>query len=105
MVYRRYELVARSNDLFGPLRIEIPGALSRRVELLLQPLAAFRSVIEFLGPVIQHLICRIEAAELGRPDKNPSPSAAHLRHQSQHAIQADSTGEIPAGKDNLCAGL
>jgi len=39
MVYRRYELVARSNDLFGPLRIEIPGALSRRVELLLQPLA------------------------------------------------------------------
>ena len=32
---------------------------------------------------------------------DPSPSAAHARHQSQHATQLDSTGEIPAGKDNL----
>jgi hypothetical protein len=29
------------------------------------------------------------------------PSAAHIRHQSQHATQVDSTGEIPAGKDYL----
>ena len=105
MVYRRYELVARSNDLFGPLRIEIPGALSRRVELLLQPLAAFRSVIEFLGPVIQHLICRIEAAELGRPDKKRLQ--APLTSGTSRNTQPKLTRPVKSlrGKDNLCAGL
>ena len=30
---------------------------------------------------------------------HPPPSAAHIRHQSQHATQVDSTSEIPAGKE------
>ena len=30
---------------------------------------------------------------------DPHPSAAHIRHQPQHPTQADSTGEIPAGKE------
>src|SRR6266567_8683789 len=67
-VYRCYELVARSKDLVCPAHVEIADVLRKAVELPLQLLAAFGSMIEFLGTVIQHLIRRIETSEPNRLD-------------------------------------